>query len=309
MVEMVPMLFIVSIIVFVLIRLLPGDPLTAILGPSANTLDAEQRHVLQHQLNLDQPMPVQYVKWLGQLVRGDWGRSLVSRRPVRADIGERLVRTLQLASLSWILGLGLAVPIGVVSALRRNTWLDVVIRSGALAGAAVPSFLLALLLIYVFPVRLHVLPTHGFVSITDKPLDALRYLLLPTVALTTGLMASLVRQTRSGVLEVLNEDYVRTARAKGVAKSSVIMRHVMKNALLPVVTIAGLQVGHLVSGTIIIETMFAIPGMGSLTVNAVLQHDYQTIQVVVIILSIATVLASLLADLTYGVLDPRIRLQ
>jgi peptide/nickel transport system permease protein len=309
MIELAPVLVIISIIVFVLIRLLPGDPIEAVLGPEAGTLDPEQRQVLERQLGLDQPIPVQYVQWLKRMVQGDWGRSLVSRRPVADEIRQRLTRTLQVALCAWLVGLMVAVPIGVISALRRNTWLDVGITAGALAGAATPSFLLALLLVYVFAVRFHILPTRGFVSLTEDPVQALRHLALPTIALATGLMASLIRQTRSGVLEVMNEDYVRTANAKGVANRVVLTRHVLKNALMPVVTVAGLQIGNLAAGTIIIETMFSIPGMGSLTVNAVLQHDYLTIQIVVLILAVSTVLANLLADLTYVVLDPRIRLK
>jgi peptide/nickel transport system permease protein len=307
-IEMIPALLILSIIVFVLLRLLPGDPVGALLGQESGTIDAEQRAAIERSLGLDRPLPVQYGLWLRDLVTGDWGRSLVARQPVSTLIEQRLGVTLQLATFAWVVALLLGVPIGVASALRRNSWFDVAITTSALAGIATPNFLLGLLLIVVFGVYLQVLPTNGFVSFAEDPVGALRHVALPTVALATGLMASIIRQTRSAVLEVMNEDYIRTARAKGLSSSRVILRHVLKNALLPVVTVAGLQIGNLASGTIIVETMFSIPGMGRLTIDAVLTQDYQTVQVIVVVLAVFTILANLAADLAYVYLDPRIRL-
>lgn len=307
-VEMVPVIVILSMIVFVVLRVLPGDPVAALLGEEAGSLSPEQRKAVEKDLGVDRPIPVQYVNWVVDLVQGDWGKTLISRQPVVQVIRERLSTTLQLAFLAWVIGLAVGIPIGVISAVRRNSWLDVGITIGALAGLATPNFLLGLLLIIVFGVYLHVLPTSGFVPLTEDPIAAMRHLMLPTLALATGLMASIVRQTRSAMLEVLNEDYIRTARAKGLANLRVVLGHGLKNAMLPVVTVAGLQVGNLASGTIIVETMFAIPGMGRLTIDAILISDFATVQVIVLFVALFTMFANLLSDIVYVRLDPRIRL-
>ncbi len=307
--EMIPVLIILSLIVFVILRLLPGDSVTALLGQEAGSISDEQRAAIERNLGLDRSIPEQYARWVSDLVQGDWGRSLISRQTVSSLIGDRLVVTMQLATLSWLLALAIGIPIGVLSALRRNSWLDVGINVGALAGVATPNFLLGLLLIVVLSVYLGLLPASGFVSLADDPVEALRRMAMPVVALATSLMASIVRQTRSAMLEVMNEDYIRTARAKGLSNSHVVFRHALKNALLPVVTIAGLQVGQLASGTIIVETMFAIPGMGRLTIDAILLRDFATVQVIVLVLAVTTMAANLVADLMYVVLDPRIKLR
>jgi peptide/nickel transport system permease protein len=306
--EMVPVVVILSMIVFVVLRLLPGDPVSALLGQDAGSISPEQRHVVEHNLGLDRPIPIQYAKWVGDLARGDWGKSLISSQPVATLIKERLTVTLQLAICAWVLSLALGIPIGIVSAVRRNSWLDVFINVGALAGIAVPNFVMGLLLIVVFSVYLHVLPTSGFVSLTTDPIQGFRHLALPTVALAAGLMASVVRQTRSAMLEVLNEDYIRTARAKGLRARRVVFGHGLKNALPPVVTVAGLQVGHLVSGAIIIEQMFGIPGMGQLTIDTILISDFATVQVIVLFAAFFTMSANLLADVAIVEMDPRIRM-
>lgn len=307
--EMVPVLLILSLIIFALLRLLPGDPVVAFIGQEeSGQLTAEQRTAIRHQLGVDRPLPVQYATWLRDIVTGDWGRSNISRQPVSLLIKQRLGATVQLALAAWVVALAVGIPIGVLSALRRNSWLDVGITVGALTGIAIPNFLLGLLLMIVFGVYLGLLPVSGFVSFTDDPIDALRHLALPTIALATGLMASIIRQTRSAMLETLNEDYIRTAHAKGLSSTSVIVRHALKNAMLPIVTIAGLQIGNLASGTIIIETVFSIPGMGRLIINAVINQDYGTVQTLVVILAVFTITANLAADIMYGYLDPRIKL-
>jgi peptide/nickel transport system permease protein len=306
--EMIPVLVILSIVVFAILRILPGDPVAALIGEESGSLSPEQRAALERELGLDEPLPIQYLEWASDIVRGDWGRSLISRQPVADLIKQRLSVTLQLAAFAWVIGLALGLPIGVISALKRNSWADVGINVAALAGLATPNFLLGLLLIVVFAVYLGWLPSSGFVSFRENPSEAVRHLLLPTVALATGLMASIIRQTRSAMLEVMGEDYIRTARAKGLSNGRVIFRHALKNALLPVVTIAGLQVGNLASGTIIVETMFAIPGMGRLTIDAILISDFSTVQIIVLILAVFTMVANLIADLLYVQFDPRIRL-
>ena len=304
--ETVPLLVFLSMFIFVVLRVLPGDPLRAIIGDEITTLQPADREILMKQLGLDGPLWKQYITWGGNLLTGDWGRSFVSSKPVIEAIGERIPVTLQIASLAWIISVSLAIPIGVFSALRRNTWADAAINVFALMGVATPNFLFGMLLILVLAVSLGLLPTNGFVSLTSDPIGALRYLVMPVTALAFGTMASLVRQTRSAMLEVMGEDYIRTARSKGLAPRHVIIRHALKNALLPVVTVAGLQVGNLLSGTVIIETMFSIPGMGRLTVNAIYGQDYALVQILVLILAVAHVAANLAADVLYVRLDPRI---
>ena len=304
--ETVPLLFFLSIFIFIVLRVLPGDPLRAIVGDEITTLADADRLVLMRELGLDKPLFFQYVDWLGNLLSGDWGRSFIDRKPVSEAIGERILVTLQVSSIAWLLSVLLAIPIGVFSALRRNTWADAAVNVLALLGVATPNFLFGMLLILIFAVSLGLLPTNGFVSFAEDPLQAARYLIMPVAALATGTMASLVRQTRSAMLEVMNEDYIRTAHSKGLAPRHVIIRHALKNALLPVVTVAGLQVGNLLSGTVIVETMFSIPGMGRLTVSAVYGQDYAMVQILVLILAMAHVLANLAADVLYVRLDPRI---
>ncbi len=306
--QLVPLLIILSVFVFVVLRVLPGDPLRTLVGTEIDFIPEAERAVLEEQLGLNDPIVIQYFSWLQGVFTGDWGRSSVSHDPVTTVVRDRATVTLQLASLSWLLAVSLAIPIGVVSALRRNTWPDVFVNVAALTGVAVPNFLLGILLIVIFAVYLGIFPTSGFVSLADDPLQSLRHMALPMVALSTSLMTALVRQTRSAMLEVMNEDYIRTARAKGLSQRTVIVRHGLKNALLPVVTVAGLQVGNLISGTVVIESMFAIPGLGRATVAGIYGQDYALVQIVVLILAVSTVMANLVADLLYVRLDPRIRM-
>jgi peptide/nickel transport system permease protein len=305
---MVPVLLILSALVFVVLRVLPGDPLAAFAGTDAGKLAPEQQAALRQTLGLDDPLPVQYLTWLGGVVRGDWGRTLVGREPIGDLIKRRLAVTLQLGVSAWLLAIAIGIPIGILSALRRNSWLDVAITTGALSGIAIPNFVLGLLLIIVFGVYLQVLPTTGAVPLDRDPLASMRHMLLPAVALGMALMATIVRQTRSAILEVMREDYVRTATAKGLQRSRVVWVHALRNALLPVVTIAGIQVGHLASGAIIIETLFGLPGIGRLAADSVLRHDTRTVQMVVLVLATFVLLANLATDLLYRWLDPRIRL-
>lgn len=307
--EMVPTLLILSMIVFGVMHLVPGDPILAIFGSEAGSPDAGQRAALEHQLGLDRPLPVQYAHWLANTLHGDWGKSIVSRQPVASLIGSHLGVTAQIALGAWLLALVLGIPVGVLSAVKRNSWTDVVINITALSGVAIPDFLLALALIVVFSVQLGWLPPTGIVSLRDDPVGALQHLALPVIALSTGLMASLVRQTRSAMLEVLSQDYVRTARSKGLANHAVIVRHALSNALIPIITVAALQLRFVLSGTIIIETMFAIPGLGRLTIESVVGKDYPVIQILVLLIGLFTITSSLAADLLYARADPRIRLR
>ena len=309
--EIIPAVLILTLFMFILMRVLPGDPLLNALAAAEGEggLTEGQMEALRRQLGLHKSMPEQYFEWITNVVTGDWGRRIVGRAQITDVITDRAPVTLQLAMLTWATTMIFAIPIGIVSALRRNSWLDVVITSGALAGLATPNFVVALFGIIIFAVHLNWLPSRGYVPLYENPIESLKHFAIPVVTLATSGMASIVRQTRSGVLEVMGEDYIRTAQAKGLPYRRVISRHVLKNALLPIVTIAGLQIGGLISGSIIIETIFGIPGMGSLTIDAVLSTDYNMIQILVMLFAIVTILGNLVADLAYTYMDPRIRLR
>jgi len=309
--EMIPTALIITLFIFLLMRILPGDPLMEALSAAEaeGSLSDAQVEVLRERFNLDDPLPQQYVQWLGDTLSGDWGRTISGRAKIGDQIAARGRVTLQLGVLTWATTMIVAIPIGILSALRRNSWLDVGITTGALAGISTPNFVVGLLLIVLFAVNLHWLPSRGFVPFTEDPVQWLRHMILPVFTLATSGMASVVRQTRSGVLEVMREDYIRTAQAKGLNYSRVLRKHVLKNALLPIVTIAGLQVGDLITGSIIIETIFGIPGMGNFTIDAVLSTDYNVLQVLVLIFAVATILGNLAADIVYTFMDPRIRLR
>jgi len=305
--SMVLVLLLVSVAVFVLIRLLPGDPVSALVG-TEGSLDAESRAVFEHELGLDDPIPIQYANWLKGILSGDWGRSVRSRQPVIEAISQRAPATAQVQVLAIIIALSIGVPTGVASALRSNSWVDRLASLFALSGVAMPNFWLALLLIIVLSVQMELLPASGYVAFVDNPVEALRYSILP--ALTGGLLATatIMRQVRSSMLEVLRQDYVRTARAKGLHERGVVLVHALRNALLPVVTVVGLLVAQLLGGSVIIEQVFAIPGMGRLAADSIFQRDFPMLQGVVLVTATIVVVMNLLTDLAYGVLDPRIRL-
>jgi peptide/nickel transport system permease protein len=306
--QIIPSVLILTLFMFVLMRVLPGDPVLNQAEESEEQLTDRQLEVLRHQLGLDQPLPEQYVRWLGGVLSGDWGRTITGRARITDVIKSRAPVTLQLALLTWAVTMVVAIPVGIASALKRNSWLDVTITTGALAGLATPNFVVALFMIIIFAVNLNWLPSRGYVPLNEDPIEALKHFAIPIFTLSTSGMAGIVRQTRSGMLEAMREDYVRTATAKGLTFRRIIGRHVLQNALLPIVTIAGLQIGGLISGSIIIETIFGIPGMGNLTIDAVLAQDYNMIQILVMLFAIATILGNLAADLAYTRMDPRIRL-
>ncbi len=296
-------LFSVSTLVFALIHLLPGDPTATILGTEANP---QTRAALRHQLNLDRPLFVQYGDWWWRLAHGDLGRSVSVRQPVGDLILSRLPATIPLALLSMLFALLIAVPAGVLSALKRNTWIDAAVSVCAFAGLSVPGFWLGILLILAFSLRFRWLPPGGYTSIAVDPLGGIRHLILPAIALGATFAASITRMVRSSMLEVLGRDYVRTARAKGVAERTVILTHALRNALIPAVTIIGVQVGTLLSGALIIEEVFALPGLGRLTVHAVLDRDFPLLQGCILVIASIFVVANLVTDFLYVALDPRI---
>lgn len=296
-------LLVVSVITFLVLRILPGDPAQLILGADS---PGDSLRELQHELGTDRPLPVQYLSWMSSVVRGELGVSLRHKRPVIDLIVERLPVTLSLAGLALVIAMAVGLPLGVEAARRRNTMADF----GALAfseiGQSVPSFWLGILMILAFSLQLGWLPSGGFVPWSESLWQAARHLIMPSVALGLVLAATIVRMERSSVLEVLAEDYMRTARAKGLAESDVIYRHALANALIPTVTIVGLQVGTLLGGAIIVEQIFSLPGLGRLVLFAVFNRDWPLIQGLVFFLATLTIVLNFLVDLSYAWLDPRI---
>ena len=291
-----PLLLAVSVVVFSFIHMLPGDPAVLFLGEEA-TPDNLAR--FRAKLGFDRPLVVQYGDWLGHAVRGDLGRSIRTNQPVVSAIVERLPVTLRLIGMAMLISLCIALPLGIVSAVKRNSGVDLASTFFALFGFSTPNFWLGLILIYVFALVLRWLPPSGF--------DGTRSLILPAITLGTALAALVTRQLRSGMLEVLRQDYVRTAQAKGLADRVVIGKHALKNALISVVTVIGLQIGALLGNTIITESLFALPGVGRLMIDSVFSRDFFVVQGVILFLAVGYVVANLIVDILYSYLDPRIR--
>ena len=307
--NMLPTLLLVSLGVFALVRWLPSDPARLLAGiDESGAVDPALYARVKHELGLDRPLLVQYVSWLGGVVRGQWGKPYLSGMEVLPQITDRLRFTVQLAIASWLFGLLLGIPLGTISAVKRNSALDMTATALAVSGVAIPHFWLGMMLIVLFAVWLGWLPYGGYTaSLLESPLEWLQHMVLPTFVLGTGLAAILMRQTRAAVLEVLREQYILTARAKGIQETRVIWRHAMKNSLLPVVTIASLQFGTLIGGTVVTETVFTLPGLGKFVVDAVLRRDYLVVQMGLLVLTIAVMLSNFVADLVYTYLDPRVR--
>jgi peptide/nickel transport system permease protein len=300
----IPVLLLVSATVFSLIHLTPGDPAEIMAGEAR---DPEVVASLRRDLGLDKPIHVQFAIWLGRAAQGDLGKSIRTRQPVVEAVLERLKPTLQLSALAMALSLAIAFPVGIVSATRPDSRGDVSGTLFAMLGVSMPNFLLALVLIFVFAVSMRWLPTSGYVDPFEDPIAGIKSLVLPAVTLGTAMPAVVTRMVRSSLLEVLEQDYVRTARAKGLREQLVVLRHALKNALIPVVTIVGLQTGNLIGGAVITEYVFGIPGVGRLVVDSIFSKDYPLVQGVVLLTSLAFIVANLAADVIYGYLDPRIR--
>ena len=299
-------LLVISVIVFVGVRMIPGDPARVLAGSDADAAGIEE---IREKYGLNAPIPVQYVRWLALAVRGDLGESIRTRQPVTRTVAIKLPITLELACLSLLVAVAIAVPAGVVAAVRRNSVWDVLASGVSLCGVSIPNFWLGIMLILLVSVRLGWLPSSGFVPIADDPLGNLRRMLMPSLVLGAGLAAVLMRQTRNAMIEVLSADYVRTARAKGLAQPAVVVRHALRNGLIPVVTILGLQMGALMSGAVVTEQIFVLPGFGRLIVEAVFTRDYPVVQGVVLLTASSYVLINLLVDVSYTVLNPRIRIR
>jgi len=298
-----PTLFLITVMVFTIQRMLPGDPALILAGEER---DPQVIAYLREVYRLDDPVVVQYGAWLRQVVQGNLGRSMRTRQPVRELIVEKLPVTIQLALLSIAIAMLVAIPAGVIAAVYRRSFADVLSTLLALSGLSIPNFWLGIMLILLLSVELDWLPASGYVPFTEAPWENLQRMIMPAFVLGTGLAAVLMRQMRSSMLEVLKQDYVRTARAKGLIQHLVVVRHALRNALIPVVTILGLQMGALLSGAVLTEQVFTIPGFGKLIVDAVFNRDYAVVQGVVLFTATATIVINLLVDIAYAWLNPKI---
>jgi peptide/nickel transport system permease protein len=299
-------LVLISLVVFSGVRMLPGDPARVLAGTEADEAGLEE---VREKYGLNDSIAIQYLRWAGLAVRGDLGESIRTRQPVAATVASKLPITIELAFLSLLVALAIALPAGVIAAVRRNTVWDLLASGASLCGVSVPNFWLGIMLILLVSVRLGWLPASGFIPIAEDPLGNLKRMLMPALVLGTGLAAVLMRQTRNSMIEVLGADYIRTARSKGLGQKAVVVRHALRNGLIPVVTILGLQMGALMSGAVVTEQIFVIPGFGRLIVEAVFTRDYPVVQGVVLITASAYVLINLLVDVSYSVLNPRIRIR
>jgi peptide/nickel transport system permease protein len=303
-VQVVPVLLFASVVVFLMIYLVPGDPVLAVLGAEARP---EQVAVMRQQMGLDRPLVVQYGRWLGRVVRGDLGVSFINSYPVWALIGLKLPATLSLAAGALTVALAISLPLGIAAALRQGSWVDRLAVGFTALGLSVPTFWLGVLLVLLFSLRLQWLPASGYVPLLAAPALALRHLLLPSLTLGLFIAAILTRFVRSAMLEVIRQDYVRTARAKGLPEGRVVLRHALRNAFIPVLTVIALQVGNLLGGAVITESIFDFPGVGQLVLYAVTTKDYTVVQGTLLLLVFAFVMINLLTDVAYAVLDPRVR--
>jgi peptide/nickel transport system permease protein len=299
----VPVLLFVSVAVFLMVHLTPGDPVKLMLGEDAGP---EAVAALQKDLGLDQPLVVQYGRWLGHVLTGDFGRSIRTNQPVSEAILTRLPVTLELAVLAMLFAVAVGLPTGILAAIKRNSPIDTASTTVALLGISLPSFFVGILLILLLAQEYRLLPPSGYVPLREDPVQNLKLMIMPALALGAALAGILSRMMRSSLLEVLGTDYIRTARAKGMNDRRTIVGHALKNALLPVVTVLGLQTGALLGGAILTETIFALPGIGRLIVDSIFARDFPMVQGVVLFLALVRIASNLLADITYVQLDPRI---
>lgn len=301
------LLFVISLGVSMLIHILPGDPAAIILGGTDANPTEEQLQAVREQLGLDRPLIVQYGTWLTKALQGDFGESLLNHRPVGPDLLQRAPRTLMLIVPAIVLAVGLGVPLGIAAAYLRRTWIDPVLSGLAVIGFSMPTFVLGPLLVLVISLQLGWLPPSGFVSFADNPVEALRRLVLPVLSIAVGPIATTMRMTRTAMVEQLNSDYLRTARAKGLSERVVLFRHALRNALLPVITVTGLTFGNMFAGTVLAEYIFNWPGINNYLFRSIGFRDYPVVQGAVLLSAIIVLLVNLLTDLSYAIVDPRIR--
>ena len=300
----IPVMAVVAVVVFSLLRLTAGDPAAIIAGDNATSQDVA---AIRARLGLDRPLVEQFAIWVGRVVRGDFGESFFFKKQVSELILDRVEPTLALSVCTLLLTIALAVPLGVLAAWKRGSWIDRSVMGFSVLGFSVPVFVIGYVLIYIFAIELAWLPVQGYQRIGDGIGGFLERLVLPSITLAVVFVALIARITRASVLEVLNADHVRTARAKGLGELPVLLRHVLRNAAVPIVTVIGIGIAVLIGGVVVTESVYGIPGLGRLTVDAVLARDYPTVQAVILVFSVVYVLINLLVDLSYTVLDPRIR--
>ncbi|MQB53560.1 ABC transporter permease [Rahnella sp. RcJ3] len=300
----IPTLFLVTLMVFSLQKLLPGDPITAMAGEERDPAVIAQ---LREQYHLNDPIPSQYFHWVGNALRGDFGTSLRTQEPVLQLIASKLPVTLELSLLAMIVALIIGITMGVLAAVNKGTWIDNGTNFLALSGISIPHFWLGVLLIMLFSVKLHWLPASGYVPFSEDPLQNLKTMLLPAAVLGTGLSATLMRHARAAMIAVLKADYIRTARAKGLLPKKVIMKHALRNALVPIITLTTLLFGELLGGAVLSEQVFTIPGFGKMIVDSVFNRDYAVVQGVVMVVAVGFLLMNLLADVLYVLVNPRMR--
>jgi peptide/nickel transport system permease protein len=302
-------LAIVVVLVFIIARIIPGDAIMAAMAGSVDLHDPSVVARVKELYGLDQPIPVQFVVWLGQFLRGDWGTSIGTGQKVLQMFAQRLPVTLELFVGATLWSVAIGIPAGIIGALKRNSTTDIVVTAGAIVGVSIPAFWEAIVLIYLFAVLLPIFPPSGYVPFSEDPLANLRAIVLPTFVLGTHSGGLLARYVRSSLLEVLGQDYVRTARAKGFSEAAVVARHALKPGMIPVVTVIGLSWGGLLAGAFFIEIIFAIPGLGRMSVEAIFAKDYPVLQATLIVVSLNVLLVNLLVDILYGYLDPRVRVR
>ncbi len=312
--QVIPTILVITLVVFFMMKAIPGDPIIALLGDAYDEEDAE---ILREEYGLNKPIFVQYGIWLGKIVQGNWGEAIVSGRPVLQDVLIRLPVTAELIFLAMVVALVIAIPAGIIAAIRQNTWRDYTAMSTALMGISVPDFFLGVLLLLFFSIFLKgFLPSSGWVYfpgtcatiVCEASLwGNLKHVIMPAIALGVGRAAILTRLLRASMLEIIRMEYVTTARAKGLAARFIMLKHALKNALIPTLTIMGLQVGFLIGGAIVVEKLFAIPGLGTYGINAIIGREYQQVQGFILLVAVCFVLVNFLVDLMYSFLDPRIR--
>jgi peptide/nickel transport system permease protein len=302
--QMLPVALIVTIIVFALTNLLPGDPTVTILGEQAT---AEQRAAVRVEYGLDRPAPLRYVEWLARAAQGDFGRSLRTREHVSEMLAARVPVTLQLTFVAILIAVAIGVPAGIMAARFRGSAIDVVVSFVAMSSVAIPYFWMGVMLILFFSLRLGWLPPSGYVPFFEDPVQNLRLMVLPAVTIGTAFAALVMRQTRASMLQVLTQDYIRTARAKGMSEPRVVLKHALRNALIPVSTVVGLQIGALLGGAVVTETVFAMPGLGRMLVDGIFQRDFPVIQGAILFIVVAVFAVNVLTDLLYRLFDPRVK--
>lgn len=303
--QLIPVLLVMSVVVFSTTLMLPGDPAISILGEGATV---EERQAVRERLGLDQPIPVQFVNWLGRAATGDLGRSIKTRQPVVEMLADRVPVTLQLALGAMALSLIIGVPLGTIAALYRGRWIDSTVSVVAMSGMAVPYFWIGILLIMFFSIALRWLPPSGYVPIWVDPPTNLKLMIMPTITIGTAQAALVMRQTRAAMLGILSQDFIRTARAKGAGEFRVIAGHALRNAMVPVVTVVGLQLGTLIGGAVVTETVFSLPGLGRMIVDAIFERDFTVVQGAILTVVVGVLLVNILIDILYFLLDRRVSL-